>query len=378
MNVAIVQDSIGGGGRIVVIIAMIEVLNKLSIIPDIVTFNFTLSEKEIEEKYGKKIRFRLKKIPVNLFRKLPEINILWINFLMRFYSKKYDLFIDSNNTTCLMPSNIKKILSYTYFPRKRRVLAKESIKLLSDRSFKAKIAAYFDNKIASFFYRRDYIKENTQIITLSDFSRRVICEEYSANTDNIQVVYPPVNITDFENNKKKKNSITSIGRFSPAKRQLEQLEIAKDLPDIKFNIIGFAEEDNAYFLKCKKYIEENGLKNVTLHRNISYDKLIEILTSSKYFLHTLENEPFGITTVQGIAAGCIPIVPDSGGQIEIVPVRELRFEYINEVVKIVNQIEKADFSLQLEKLKKHIRKYSENNFKENFKNIMNKLSKDLQ
>jgi glycosyltransferase involved in cell wall biosynthesis len=43
-----------------------------------------------------------------------------------------------------------------------------------------------------------------------------------------------------------------------------------------------------------------------------------------FYTHSV-SEPFGITTVQGIATGCIPIVHNSGGQIEIVEDELLRY-----------------------------------------------------
>jgi len=377
MRVAIVQDNIVAGGRIVVIIAMIEVMNKLNIIPDIITFNFNLSAKEIEQKYGKIIQFKLKKIPINIFKKFPEFNKQWINFITRFYCKKYDLFIDSNNTTCLMSAKATKILSYTYFPRIKRVLDKESIKTFSDKSFKTKLALRIDNFFAKIIYKNDYIKSNTKIITLSQFAKDKIIEIYKINPEDIEIIYPPVNISYFNSNKSKRRSIATIGRFSPEKKQLEQIKIAEKFPNLEFNIMGFARKNDPYFLTCDNYIKQHNIKNVILHRSIDYKIMVNILESSKYFLHTLENEPFGITTVQGIAAGCLPIVPNSGGQIEIVPYSQLRFNNIEEVVDILTILEEGDFSNELKVLKKHINKFSENKFRNSFKKIFIELYEEI-
>ena len=373
MRVAIIQDNIGPGGRIVVIISMIEIMNELNIIPDIFTFSFKLSKEDIEKKYGKTIQFNLKRIPLNIFKKFPEINKIFINSLMTFYYNKYDLFIDSNNTTCLMSKKIKKILSYTYFPRKRRIKNKEAIREFSNKSLLSKIAIKFDYFIAGLFYAKDCIKNNTEIITLSEFSRKEIGNIYNIDQMKIKIVYPPVDISAFSPNKKKTKSVSTIGRFAPQKKQLEQIKIAKELPELEFNIMGFAEEDDPYFLTCKKYIEKNKISNVILHRSIDYKKMINILERSKYFLHTLYNEPFGITTVQGIAAGCIPIVPNSGGQIEIVPIDSLRFDDISEVVTIIRDVEEKDFNEELAILYNNIERFSENSFKKSFKLLFLKI-----
>jgi len=81
------------------------------------------------------------------------------------------------------------------------------------------------------------------------------------------------------------------------------------------------------------------IKNVQLHPDATFKDITDFLQKSKYFLHTLINEPFGITAVQAIAAGCIPIVHDSGGQKETVPEECLRYQDLNEVLSIINQLE---------------------------------------
>ena len=42
---------------------------------------------------------------------------------------------------------------------------------------------------------------------------------------------------------------------------------------------------------------------------------------SKVYLHPLPGEPFGISTVEAMSAGIIPVVPDIGGHTEFVPAK---------------------------------------------------------
>ncbi|MFQ5335226.1 MAG: glycosyltransferase, partial [Flavobacteriales bacterium] len=91
-----------------------------------------------------------------------------------------------------------------------------------------------------------------------------------------------------------------------------------------FHIIGFVNEPQ-YFAQCKDFVEQHGLNNVTLMPDLPIEKRSRVLAESEFFLHSLRNEPFGITTVQAIAAGCIPVVHDSGGQKEVVPNDRLRY-----------------------------------------------------
>ena len=58
--------------------------------------------------------------------------------------------------------------------------------------------------------------------------------------------------------------------------------------------------------------DSEGLGNVTLFPNLARPQMDELLAKARVFLHYKRNEGFGISTVEGIAKGCIPVVPDAG------------------------------------------------------------------
>ena len=147
---------------------------------------------------------------------------------------------------------------------------------------------------------------------------------------------------------------------------MEQIEIASLFPNLKFNIIGsitFSHSSDAYFRQCQDYAEKNNIKNVNFFVNISRSELISILRTSKFFLHNMHHEHFGISTVEAIAQGCIPIVHNSGGQKEIVPFRELRFDDKNEAIEIIRNLRKKNNAEMLSKLKENIKNFSEEKYK---------------
>ena len=47
--------------------------------------------------------------------------------------------------------------------------------------------------------------------------------------------------------------------------------------------------------------------------NISSQRFLKALLTAKVFLRTLPNEPFGMSVVEAMAAGCVPVVPRDGG-----------------------------------------------------------------
>ena len=119
MRVAILKNRIYKGGVSQVLAGMIAVLNEQGIVPDLVTFRSDIDQEEMNNSYGVDIRFNVKTIFFNF--KMPyEWNFLFFNWICRFYIKKYDFLINSNNTSFLLPGTIP-VLSYVHFPRKQRV-----------------------------------------------------------------------------------------------------------------------------------------------------------------------------------------------------------------------------------------------------------------
>lgn len=374
-KIAIIQHSIWRGGRLHVVINMIEVMNELGIVPDILTFKFALAKDDIKRKYNRDIQFNVKEIFTNV--KLPgEWQILFFNFLSRFYVRKYDLLINNSNTSFLT-SPKKKMISWVYYPRKDRNISSDLSIHLPDGPKKS----FFDYKrdffmLARYFYKfcDRKIRDNDFNYAVSEFTKAAFLRNYDIDPDKVEIVYVPVDIkTSFW--KKKKNTVLSVGRITPEKRQLEQIQIAEHLPEYMFTIMGFVEnrESVKYFSMCEQYITDNNISNVTLIPDANYKKMQEMLADSEFLLHNLRNEPFGITIVQGIANGCIPIVHNSGGQREAVPVEELRYNNVEEAIEILKQFTnrtREEKSKLLNGLNTHIQSFTEEIFKNKFKDIL--------
>lgn len=146
-----------------------------------------------------------------------------------------------------------------------------------------------------------------------------------------EVIYPPVdtqNIIPL----KKKNQIISVGRFFgylKTKKQKEMVEsfkeITKSLEDWSFHLVGsIASEDDQKYLDQLKEVAAGF--PIYFYPNLPFIDLARMYGESKIYWHAAgfgENNPekmehFGITTVEAMASGCVPIVINLGGQKEIV------------------------------------------------------------
>ncbi len=167
------------------------------------------------------------------------------------------------------------------------------------------------------------------IIYNSEFTKENSADFWRAKSE---VIYPPVDIKKIKPFKKKKY-ILSVGRFFgylKDKKHTLLIETFKDLcknkkmKDWNLNLAGAASDGDKPYLNELKSLAE-GLP-INFYPNISYDDLVKLYGESSIYWHAAgfgENDPtkmehFGISTVEAMAGGAVPVVIGSGGQKEIV------------------------------------------------------------
>ena len=108
--------------------------------------------------------------------------------------------------------------------------------------------------------------------------------------------------------------VVTVGRIVPEKRFHVFLELSRTIPSIRFVAIGSLSNEGAgYYERLRRTAPENFSFVLSPLR-----KVREILGRAMAYVHCAEGEHFGITIVEAMAAGCVPIVHDSGGPREIV------------------------------------------------------------
>lgn len=232
------------------------------------------------------------------------------------------------------------------------------------------------------------VESYDKILTISTFSQKWI-DKYWGLPSNI--LYPPVSTQNFKPAKIKKNIIVNIGRFfvtGHCKKQLDMVRVFKKLIDKGYRnwelhfvgSIAESEIHQKYFETCK---EEAASYPVFFHNNAPFSELKTILSLAKIYWHAtgLDEDPeknpirlehFGITTVEAMASGCVPVVIDLGGQEEIVTdecgfrwrTREELLRYTIKLIKnrwllkkmSLRAIERSKF-FSIENFKKQLEKY---------------------
>ena len=162
----------------------------------------------------------------------------------------------------------------------------------------------------------------------SEFTREWTRRRWDVECD---VIYPPVD-TDFEI-EEKVNAILSVGRFTGeghSKKQLEMLqafgELKRELHGWDYFCVGGIDDSASgqqYFAEAMKAGETTGAQ---VKANLKRAALRRLYQKSKIFWHAAglnEDDPelfehFGVATAEAMAAGCVPVVVNKGGQPEMV------------------------------------------------------------
>ena len=202
-------------------------------------------------------------------------------------------------------------------------------------------------------------------IANSEYTAKGIVERLSVDLHPI-VIYPPVDLERWHarSGSNARSGVVTLARFEKWKRHDLQLAVARKLK-APFRMIGRAlRDDEVTLLSHLRAAAVN--TPVEFHVNVSQEQARRILTTSKVFLHTADAEPFGISTVEAIAAGCIPIVRNNGGTPEIVPFRELRFDTIIEAEEKIRAALEGEYDYLAHQLQDHIRRFDRKEFQKRF------------
>jgi alpha-1,2-mannosyltransferase len=169
------------------------------------------------------------------------------------------------------------------------------------------------------------IRKSKLILTNSEFSRNAIKRLYPDSDP--QVLYPPVDVDRFSpalqpSGMNDSRQVLVLSRLSPEKQVENAVKTAARLPsDIRFRILGsLAPSNRGYFKMLKKMVHDNGLEDrVSIQPNATNQELMHAMSDSSVYLHTMVGEHFGVSIIEAMAAGLVPVVPSYGGCSEIVP-----------------------------------------------------------
>ncbi|MDQ3883892.1 MAG: glycosyltransferase [Thermoproteota archaeon] len=425
MRAKVVHDDInaGGGSERLAIVTM-DLLTKMGFKVDLASFNEPNME-ELKKDFGDIVdSIDVRPIPLDLFSMLGMTDSAVSQDMTGTKDRQsttntdktttttkaantydndseYDLIINTHGD--LLPyynqtadhsaeKSKKSIITYCHFPLVPQLLQEDNNNSQGYMRFLRKwinvddIEEEFKEKILDNVSKTyDLMIKNTTVVTNSNFSKRAIEQHYGSTVKPV-VIYPPVDTDKFHKialrSEDRENVILVVSRFSPDKQLENIIEIGKILIneikiDAEIILVGnISTEDRQYLEELKQLIRKYNLDDkVTARVGISFDQLLELMRKSKVYLHPLAGEPFGISIVEAMSAGLIPVVPDEGGYTEFVP-EYYQYHTHQQAADVIGKILIAsDNNMQTERtqLSEGVSKFSTNTYKADLRKVIETL-----
>jgi len=320
-----------GGSERLAITAM-QALSKMGSEINLTTFERP-NISQLESAYGEAATSVIRRIKTtNILRSLKKTES----------NKHYDLIINTHGDMLpyFLPSFSKSnAITYCHFPLAKYLIDSKDPEyakflkstILSTMSTRKKNSyqKYFDLARTAYIH----MLKKTTVLSNSEFSRSVILKAFGVDS---VVLSPPVDVDFFRNmsllssfssnnNNNRKDTILVIARFHPTKKIENAIRLAKLLKERKIGsrmkIVGNLPSGTpGYLFYLKEMVGHYDLDDyVKFEINVNFSKLLKLMRESKVYLHPLVGEPFGISTVEAMSSGLIPVVPNIGGHTEFVP-----------------------------------------------------------
>lgn len=202
--------------------------------------------------------------------------------------------------------------------------------------------------------RPDYIISNSKFV--QEWVQKVYHRESV-------VIYPPVDLSQFNLNVNKEDYFVAVGRIVAYKR-FDLIIDAFNILGRKLIVIGNGDQ----LLKLKKRAKEN----ISFTGYLDSTQVNEIISKAKAFIH-IGIEDFGIAPIEAQACGTPVIAYKAGGIVETVLDGKtgILFEK-QQVSSLIDAVKKCDsFLFDYEEIRGHAMQFSKENFCKNIREYIN-------
>jgi glycosyltransferase involved in cell wall biosynthesis len=246
-----------------------------------------------------------------------RLEVAILNWISQRVEDQFDLILAARGE---YPPTSSVSMQYIHFP----IFCKQALE--RDFSIKGQTSEKFAWRVLNQIihhlggvYEDVYTNSNSSaFITNSNWTGNIVSKLYGVNT---KTIYPPVNVESFSSDRDREREcgFVTIGRIDEDKRINRCLNIIRGLRnrgfDVHLHIVGPTYDDKYEADLMREIRDEDFL---IFEGEVRFDRLVEIVRSHRYGLHSKEFEHFGISVAELIAGGAIPFVHNSGGVREIV------------------------------------------------------------
>ncbi len=234
------------------------------------------------------------------------------------------------------------------------------------------------------------LKKIKNIVCNSEFTKKLIDKTYGVKSS---VLYPPIDTDNFKPAAKKENIILSVARFDNimnTKRQDVLIKVFKEItdrykPGWKLVLAGSSikePEANNYLINLKSQAQGYPVEFLV---NQNFSVIKDLYSKAKIFWHAAgfgvdeEKDPesvehFGMTTVEAMSSGCVPVAIKKGGVKEVIQNEETGYLWETEkkltaYTKLLMDSEKIRQEIS-KRAQERAKDFSKDNFVSHLKSLL--------
>ncbi|KAM6598825.1 hypothetical protein CsatA_018434 [Cannabis sativa] len=290
-----------------------------------------------------------------------------------------------------------KVICYTHYP----TISLDMLSRVRDRSFMynndAVVAkSFWLSRVKIIYYTifswmYGFVGSHAHLAMVNSSWTQSHIQKLWKIPDRIKRVYPPCDTSGLQalplERPSKPIKIISVAQFRPEKAHSLQLEafsvalgkLQADFPRPKLQFVGScrntSDEERLQNLKtraCELKVDAD----VEFHKNVTYRDLMELLGGATVGIHSMTDEHFGISVVEYMAAGAIPIAHNSAGPKMDIVLEEDRKqtgflarsvdEYADAIINVIEMPETKRLEMA-SAARRRASRFSEQRFYEDFK-----------
>ena len=377
MRIAVIYDfAVNKGGGDFVMLNILEALNNASYKVSLLTSR-PKGLYESAEFFGKPVpNVNICHVRVPSYLRHPYTIAYIACEVAKIKGDAYDAYLVSDDIPKYIAS--QKGVCYMHYPHAARFKFKEYIATKYKTTLRGKLVWRLHKALFPRLYLTGRKPKRWLLMANSLVTRRHAAETFHVDVKDVVLLNPPVSarrINEVWRNSslKKENLIVCVGRFEFEKRFTEVLQALARLNkslDVKLSLIGFA-YDERHLLKAIKTFRLE--ENVELLVNAEREALINRLLRAKALVHPTPHEPFGIAVVEGMAAGCIPIVRKgfNGPWLEITKEGKYGFGFygLKQLTEAIKKVIESYSSFDIGAIALRALEFDEAEFKRKFINL---------
>ena len=304
----------------------------------------------IEKAFGEKVRRIFDRVNVKPLGRLPIALDMPTGTLAcrpgaESAMQEYDMLVNTHGDILpyFLPSFSSKFcITYCHFPVVAEYAASHNLAYLqslveldlADRDiFQVANSNLFWRSLLEYYL---LMLRNSFVVTNSKFSRQAIMNTMTSGTHRMAsaptIIAPPVCVDELSqvaySPSPRKDWVLVVSRIHPSKKLERAIDLAHILKERRIGkkmiIVGNLSKDDScgsnYYEQLLEMAEHYGVSDyVAIKPNVELGKLWSLMQKSKVYFHPMPEEPFGISVVEAMAAGLVPVVPNVGGPTEFVP-----------------------------------------------------------